>query len=355
MATFVMTGGGTGGHVIPAIAVARQLQSRGHECVFIGTARGLENRLVPEAGFPLEHIDIGGLKGLGLVRRLKTLYQLPASIRSAWSILGRLKPAAVFSMGGYVAGPVVVAAVLRDVPIVAMEPNAVPGATNRYAGRLLRRALVSFEETLRCFPPGRAEITGVPVRPEFFALPRTEPAGTTTILVTGGSQGSQTLNRAVAESLPFFAGAPFPVRLIHQTGPRDRDEIARKFGESGVHGDVTAFIADMPSAFAQADLVVCRAGAGAVAELAASGKPSILVPFPFATDNHQQKNAEAMQRAGAARLVPDREFDGKRLFDEVRALAADPEELARMSDAARRLARPGAAERAADILESLAR
>ena len=352
---FIMAGGGTGGHVIPAIAVARVLRERGHRLLFIGTRGGLEARLVPESGFPIEWIEIGGLKRLGVLRRLRTFVQIPASVARVLRIFGANRPDAIFSMGGYVAGPVVIAAALRRVPVVAMEPNAIPGATNRYAGRWLARALVSFEETLRYFPAGCAEVTGVPVRREFFSISPKKREQAITILVTGGSQGSQTLNRAAMESWPLFRSAPFRIRFLHQTGARAHEEIAKRFAESHLDGEIIPFIHDMPAAFARADIVVCRSGAGAVAEVAAAGKPAILVPFPFAADNHQQKNAEAFQRAGAACLVLDRDLTGARLFDEVKFLVHDsPDALEKMAEAARRLAKPGAAERAADVLEEVA-
>lgn len=351
MARFVMTGGGTGGHVIPALAVARELQGRGHEVVFVGSQHGLEARLVPEAGFPIEHVAAGGLKRVGLGQTLRTLWNVPLGTWQAWRLLGRLRPAGLFSMGGYVAGPVTLAAWLRRVPVVLMEPNAMPGLTTRLSGRLARKALLSFEEGRRFFPPGVAEITGLPVRAEFFTLPpkrREEPFA---VLVTGGSRGSRTLNQAARQSWPLFRGRGPRLRMGLQTGSEMEPELQQEFATSGLDGAVSAFVQDMPAAFAQADLVVCRAGAGAVAELAAAGKPAILVPFPFAADDHQLRNAEALERAGAALLVRDQEMTGERLHREVSALAADAPRLARMGEAARTLARPGAAARAADLLE----
>ena len=350
---FLMAGGGTGGHVIPALAVARELKRRGHEPFFVGTAAGLEARLVPEAGFALEFVEIGGLKRVGLTRTLRTLAQLPLATARMAARLGQWRPAAIFRMGGYAAGPVVLAAVVRRIPMALMEPNAIPGMTNRWIGRVAGRALINFEETARYFP-GKAERTGIPVRSEFFAI-RPKPRGETLeVLITGGSRGSRTLNRAARESWPLFREAASRVRIVHQTGREEYAEIARDFAQSGIEGRVAPFIEDMPAAFASADLVVSRSGAGAVAEVAAAGKPAILVPFPFAADDHQTRNAEALGRAGAARLVADRELTGKRLFDEVAALACEPGALERTGEAARRFARPGAAERAADILEELA-
>ena len=346
---FLMAGGGTGGHIIPALAVARELRARGHEVFFVGTDRGLESKLVPAEAFRLERITIGGLNRVGLKQRAATLLRLP------FTTLGclKFKAAAVFSMGGYVAGPPVMAAMLKRTPVVVMEPNAVPGFTNRVIGRLVARALISFPETAKWFPAGRTETTGLPVRDEFFRIPPKPRGEVLNVLITGGSQGSRTLNQAARQSWPLFREASFPVRLVHQAGPAGFDALRDEFAKSGLDGQVLPFIAEMPAAFHEADLVICRSGAGTVSELAAAGKPSILVPFPFAADDHQTHNAEALERGGAARLVRDGEFNGARLFATVRELAATPEILPRMGEAARQFARPGAAKRAADIMEEV--
>ena len=349
---FAMAGGGTGGHVIPALAVARELRRRGREVYFVGTERGIEARLVPAEGFRLEFVRIGGLKSVGARRRLQTLWQLPVSVCRALGMLAGTR--AVFSMGGYAAGPAVLAALARRIPVVVMEPNAMPGFTNRRIARLVARALINFPETARWFPAGRTEITGLPVREEFFQIAPKPREEVLTILITGGSQGSRTLNEAARASWPLFREAGFPVRLIHQAGRGAAEALAKGFAETGLAGEVAAFVQDMPAAFAAADLVVSRSGAGAVAELAAAGRPSILVPFPFAADEHQLRNAEAMARAGAARLITDAEMTGEHLFAAVREMAAETGLLARMGAAARALARPGAAARAADILEEAA-
>jgi UDP-N-acetylglucosamine--N-acetylmuramyl-(pentapeptide) pyrophosphoryl-undecaprenol N-acetylglucosamine transferase len=255
-------------------------------------------------------------------------------------------------MGGYVAGPPVLAAILRRVPVVVMEPNAVPGFTNRSISRLVARALVSFPETAAFFPRGRTEVTGLPVREEFFQIQPKVRGSMLHLLITGGSQGSRTLNHSARQSWPLFQQAGFPIRITHQTGANGFGEIRDAFASSGMEGEVVPFLSDMPAAFADADLVVCRAGAGAVSELAAAGKPSILVPFPYAADNHQTRNAQAMERGGASRLVRDAEMTGEKLFETVSRVIAD---LARMGEAARQFAKPGAARRAADVLEEVAR
>jgi UDP-N-acetylglucosamine--N-acetylmuramyl-(pentapeptide) pyrophosphoryl-undecaprenol N-acetylglucosamine transferase len=351
MKRFLMAGGGTGGHVIPALAVARELRTRGHEAFFVGTERGMEAKLVPAEGFELQRIDIGGLNRVTMRQKAITMLKLPLTTLACGKFVRT--SSAVFSMGGYVAGPPVMAALLRRKPVVVMEPNAIPGFTNRVISRFVTRALVSFAATEFYFPKGRTETTGLPVREEFFCIPERPRGSVLQILITGGSQGSRTLNQAARASWPLFRKQGFPVRLVHQTGAREHAELRDAFAESGLDGEIVPFITDMPAAFAAADLVVCRSGAGAVSELAAAGKPSILVPFPFAADDHQTRNAEAMERAGAARLIRDAEFTGDRFFTAI-GEASGPRALETMARAARQLAKPGAARRAAEILEEVA-
>jgi len=348
--TFLMAGGGTGGHVIPALAVARELRQRGHKAFFVGTARGMESRLVPNEDFELRQIVIGGLNRVGIAQKVATLVRLPFVTIACMKDV--VEASAVFSMGGYVAGTPVMAAILKRKPLVVMEPNAMPGFTNRVIARFVKRALISFSETKRFFPPGRTEITGLPVREEFFQIPPKPPGEVLNLLITGGSQGSRTLNRAARESWPLFQSAGFRVRIVHQTGTQGFEEIRDAFAESGLDGEVVPFIRDMPAAFTTADLVICRSGAGAVSELAAAGKPSILVPFPFAADDHQTHNAQVMEREGAAKMITDAEFRGPKMFGAVKEAAAN---LTSLGANARRLAKPGAAKRAADILEEVAR
>src|ERR1039457_2857313 len=227
-----MAGGGTGGHVIPALAVARELRQRGHEVFFVGTERGLEARLVPAEGFELKKIDIAGLNRVGLRRKLATLIRLPFTTLGCSQLVRGVS--AVFSMGGYVAGPPVMAALLRRVPVVVMEPNAVPGFTNRAIGRFVSRALVSFPETAGFFPRGRAEITGLPGREEFFRIVPKARGGTLNLLITGGSQGSRTLNQAGSESWPLFRKAGLKVRIVHQSGPRGVEQLRAAVSRAGL-------------------------------------------------------------------------------------------------------------------------
>jgi UDP-N-acetylglucosamine--N-acetylmuramyl-(pentapeptide) pyrophosphoryl-undecaprenol N-acetylglucosamine transferase len=347
---FLIAAGGTGGHVIPGLAVARELRQRGHHATFVGTRRGMEDKLVPAAGFELKLIHIGGLNRVGFTRTLTTLAQLP------FATLGCLRDPsdAVFSMGGYVAGPPVMAALIRGTPVVVMEPNAVPGFTNRVIGRFVSRAVISFAETARYFPKGRTRATGLPVREEFFRILPKARSATLNVLITGGSLGSRTLNQAARQSWPLFRKSGLSIRIVTQTGASAFEPLREEFTQAGLDGEIVPFIANMPEAFAAADLIVCRSGAGTVSELAAAGRPAILVPFPFAADDHQARNAEAMERGGAAWLVRDAEMTGEKLFEAVTALAAADSALERMAEAARQFAKPGAAGKAADILEEAA-
>lgn len=351
--SFVMTGGGTGGHVFPALAVARLLRERGHKLLFIGTRAGMEARLVPEAGYEIEFVRSGSLKRVGMRQRFQTAWQLPLGIATASRRLQRFGAHAVFSTGGFVAGPVMAAAVLRRVPLIVMEPNAIPGFANRRVAGRVYRALIGFESTRKWFPTGKSEVTGLPVRPEFFGV-QPKQGGTFTVLITGGSRGARTLNRASRECWPLLKESGAPIRIVHQTGAAEHEELARQFATAGVEGEVVPFIRDMPEVFAQADLIVSRAGAGAVNEIAAAGMPSIFVPLPFAADDHQRRNAEAFVQAGAARMVLDAEMNGQRLFREIEDLRRNPADLDRMRTSVRQFARPGAAERAADLLEEAA-
>jgi UDP-N-acetylglucosamine--N-acetylmuramyl-(pentapeptide) pyrophosphoryl-undecaprenol N-acetylglucosamine transferase len=328
------------------------LRARGHAVRFIGTRGGLEAKLVPADGFPMEWIEIGGLNRVGLRQTLITLAELPWSVWQVSRMLDRARPAAVFSTGGFVAGPVLLAALWKRLPVIVMEPNAVPGFTHRKLSRFVARALLSFPETAKWFPAAVAEVTGLPVRSEFFAIPPKPRGGQLTVLITGGSQGSRTLNRAAQESWKLWDKTS--IRLIHQPGPAAYDQLAPEFQSSGIDGEMSPFLADMPAAFAAADIVVSRAGMGTLSELAAAGKPSILVPLPTAADQHQLRNAEAMERIGAARMVLDTEFNGQRLVEEVMRLSQSPDLLNAMGEAARSFAKPDAARRAADVLESFA-
>ena len=259
-----MAGGGTGGHVMPLIAVASELRSQGGKCVFVGTRNGMEAALAPKHGFPIEWIEIGGLNRVGLRKMISTAIQLPSAVLRARRILKLHQAQAVFSTGGYAAGPTVIAALLAGTPVVAMEPNAIPGIVSRLTGRWVRHALVSFEETIGRFPPGRAERAGLPIRDEFFRITPVAPDAPFHVLVTGGSRGARSLNKAARESWPVLRESPVRVSMTLQCGPSEEAELQAAFKGSGLDGEVTAFLDDMPAAYARASLIVSRSGAGAV-------------------------------------------------------------------------------------------
>jgi UDP-N-acetylglucosamine--N-acetylmuramyl-(pentapeptide) pyrophosphoryl-undecaprenol N-acetylglucosamine transferase len=346
----IIAGGGTGGHIYPGIAIAQEFKRRSaqSEILFVGTARGLETRIVPGEGFRLELIEVAALKGVSLGRRLRSLLLLPRSFLQVRSLLLRFKPEVVIGVGGYASGPVVGVAALMGIPTLVAEQNALPGFTNRTLARLVRAAAVSFPEA-RAFFGAKAEITGNPVRAEFFSVPRKEAAATAHILVTGGSQGARAINGAMIAALPLLAEARDRLSFAHQTGESDYARVRAAYEQSGLKAEVKPFIERMVDEFARADLVVSRAGATTVAELAAAGKPALLIPFPFAADDHQRKNAEAVERAGAGRMILQAELTGERLAREILQLARDPARRTQMAEASRGLAHRDAAERVVDL------
>jgi UDP-N-acetylglucosamine--N-acetylmuramyl-(pentapeptide) pyrophosphoryl-undecaprenol N-acetylglucosamine transferase len=329
---------------MPGLAVARALQQAGAERVeFVGTARGLEARLVPEAGFPLHLIRVGGLKTGSGLRKLATMGQIPAAIFESVRLLRRLQADVVFGIGGYASGPVLAAAALLRIPIVVLEVNARTGLANRWAARWVTTACVNFPETARDFPRAHTVVTGIPVRPEFFQ-PQ-PPAAPPQVLVTGGSQGAQALNAAVREMAPRV-----PFRILHQTGVRDHEATAAAYAGLGERVRAVPFLDDMASAMTEATVVVARSGASTLGELAAAGKPAILVPLPNAADQHQLRNAQAFAAAGAAVLLQQSQLTPERLATTLEELLADRPRLAAMAAAARGFAHPDAARAIAEIV-----
>ncbi|MFZ1131469.1 MAG: undecaprenyldiphospho-muramoylpentapeptide beta-N-acetylglucosaminyltransferase [Terriglobales bacterium] len=348
----IIAGGGTGGHVIPALAIAQQLKKQfDAEVLFIGTPRGIETRLVPQAGFPLELIQVGALKNVSLLTRARTMFDLPRAIAASSRMLSEFDPEVVIGVGGYASGPAMVAAIRRRLPTLAFEPNVVPGFANRMIARWVSAAAVHFEETCRYFPHCR--VTGVPVRAAFFSIP-TKAGGASTLLVFGGSQGARAINLAMVESLAGLRDKIPGIHIIHQTGQRDYERVLAAYQESGISGEVHQFIDDMPATFARADLLVCRSGASTVGEIAAAGKPAIFVPFPAAADDHQNVNARALERVGAAVVVEESNLGAAYLVDTIAALIGDSRRLQGMSAAARSLAHPRAVEDIAEMVANLA-
>jgi UDP-N-acetylglucosamine--N-acetylmuramyl-(pentapeptide) pyrophosphoryl-undecaprenol N-acetylglucosamine transferase len=362
----ILAGGGTGGHVIPALAIANELKkSYAAEVLFIGTARGIENRLVPAAGYPLRLVRVGALKNVSLMTRVKTALDLPRAVWDAGRMLNQFAPDVVIGVGGYASGPAMLAAVMKHIPTLAFEPNVVPGFANRVVARFVSGAAVHFEETAKYFR--HAEVTGVPVRQAFFDIP-VKRGGVPTLLVFGGSQGAHAINTAMIRCLPELQRQAPGIHIIHQTGERDYNDALAAYasfssttgsgttgsGTTGESAEVFKFIEDMPSAFAQANLVVCRSGASTVAEITAAGKPAVFVPFPRAADDHQRVNAEALASVGAAVVVEESKLEGVWLAETIAALLCDARRLQAMSEAARGLAHPNAARDIAAMAARLA-
>ncbi len=353
----LIAAGGTGGHIYPGIAVAREVLRRHNdaEVKFVGTARGLENKLVPQAGFELSLIESAGLKNVGLVARVRGLFVLPKSLQQARVLIKQFRPDVVVGAGGYVSGPVLLAARLMKLPTLVMESNALPGFTNRVLARFIDKAAVSFEAALPFFR-GKAVPTGNPVRREFFEIPpRQRHEGQLAVLIFGGSQGAHAINQAMVAALPLLESLKSNLRITHQTGEADFAATVSGYEKAGWKSQATIrkYIDNMVAAFAEVDLVICRAGATTTAELIAAGKASLMIPFPFAADDHQRKNAEALAAAGAARMILQQDLSAEQLANELKMLATEPEKVTVMEQAARKLAQGDAAGKVVDLLEEL--
>lgn len=353
----LIAAGGTGGHIYPGIAVAKEVMRRNasSEVRFVGTIRGLETRLVPQAGFELSLIESAGLKNVGMGARLRGIFVLPKSFFAARRLIREFNPDIVVGAGGYVSGPVLLTAALMRKRTLVMESNALPGFTNRRLARFVDRAAVTFEAALPYFN-GKGVVTGNPIRREFFDIPpKARDATRFSVLVFGGSQGARAINEAMVEALPGLETERAQLHLKHQTGEADFEKVQAGYRDAGwsEQADVRRYIDDMVAEFAAADLIICRAGATTSAELVAAGKAAIMIPFPQAADDHQRKNAEALEATGAARMILQQELTGQRLAQEIAALVHAPEELTKMEAASRKLARGDAAAATVDLMEGL--
>ena len=356
----VIAGGGTGGHLYPGIAVAHEIVRRLPDArvTFAGTAHGLEAKAVPRAGFELDVIRSAGLKGKSLLSRLRGLALLAPGLWDAWRIISRRQPSVVIGVGGYSSGPVVLAAALRRRPTMVLEQNAVPGLTNRLLARVVHAAAVSYQDTLRFFG-GRGVVAGNPVRAEFFAASpgpasRVGGASPPRVLILGGSQGAHAINVAVVAAAADLARNTPGLEIVHQTGIRDEPWVRQQYAAAGVRARAERFLDPVVPEVMNADLVICRAGATTLAELAAAGRPAVLIPFPAATDDHQRKNAQVFADAGAAVVIDQRELTADRLAGVTGDLLADRARLEAMSAAMRGLAQPDAARRIVDCMLDLA-
>lgn len=353
----LIAAGGTGGHIYPGIAVAKEILRRdpSSEVLFVGTARGLETRIVPENGFQLSLIHSAGLKNVGLAGQIKGLSVLPKSFIEARRIIRQFRPHVTIGAGGYVSGPVLLMAAIMGVPTLVMDSNALPGFTNRQLARFVDRAALTFSEALRFFGK-KGVVTGNPVRREFFEIPGKARSDRFHLLIFGGSQGARAINNAVVDALQHLSKFSGELTITHQTGEADLERVREAYTKSDFpDADVRPFISDMFVEFGRSDLIICRAGATTCAEVAAAGKAAIMVPLPTAADDHQRKNAEALENSGAAKMILQAELTGERLAAEIGGLLSDPEKVTEMETAARSLGRPDAAERTVDIVEELKR
>lgn len=350
----LIAAGGTGGHIYPGIAVAKEILRRDEksEVLFVGTARGLETKIVPDNGFQLTLINSAGLKNVGFVGKLKGMMILPKSFLEARTIIKEFKPDAVVGAGGYVSGPVLLMASLMRVPTLVMDSNALPGFTNRRLAPFVTKAALTFDEALPYFGK-KGIVTGNPVRKEFFEIAPKVRTEKFHILIFGGSQGARAINNAMADALGRLPKEK--IEVTHQTGEADFEKIKELYARADWEtADVRPYISDMMTEFAKADLVICRAGATTCAELSAAGKAGLMIPLPTAADDHQRKNAEALEKAGAARMILQRDLSGESLANEILSLINSPEKISAMEESAKKLSRKDAAEATVDLIESLA-
>ncbi|MBA3820816.1 MAG: undecaprenyldiphospho-muramoylpentapeptide beta-N-acetylglucosaminyltransferase [Deltaproteobacteria bacterium] len=356
----MIAGGGTGGHLFPGVAIAEELRARAAdaEVRFVGTRRGIEARVLPELGWSLDLIEVSGLKTVGAVGALRGLVRLPRALWQARRTIQAFAPDAVIGVGGYASGPVVLMARLRGIPTAVCEQNSIPGLTNKILGRVARTIFLSFEESRRFFKPAKIVMSGNPVRRELLLklLAATSAPSATgdvpiNVLVCGGSQGAIAVNELAAQALITLAGER-RVGIVHQTGEQDLAATEQRYAAAGVPAECRAFIKDMATAYQRADIIIGRAGATTVAELAIAGKPALFIPYPFAADNHQELNAREMADAGAALMFRQAGLTAALLVEALRPLLAEPTRRIAMGAAMRALAKPAAAATVVDWCEA---
>lgn len=353
MKTLMIAGGGTGGHIYPAIAIAQEFLSRGDDrrVVFVGTRYGLEKDIIPKAGYDLEFVSVRGLKGKSILGTITNLARIPLAFFQAWRLISRYQPDALLGVGGYASGPVLAVGSLRRRPTMVQEQNAFPGLTNRILSKFVGTMAVAFPKALEIF--GRdGVVTGNPVRREFFENVGEATPGKSRLLIFGGSQGSHILNRTMAACLPLLEDLQGSLEIVHQTGPREHEEVRRSYDDSAFRGaTVTPFIDDMAKEMGRATFVLCRSGAITIGELAALGRPAILVPFALASDNHQEFNARSVEERGGAVVITEKELTAESLAAAIRSMATDRDRTREMAAKAASLGAPDATSRIVDLLE----
>ena len=354
----VIAGGGTGGHLFPGIAIAEEILARGNanKVVFVGTKKGIEHRILGQLGYELQEIDIEGVKGRGLKALIKVTYQIPHSMWQSRQILKRFCPDAVIGVGGYASGPAVVTARLMGIPTAIAEQNAMPGITNRILSKFANLIFVTYAQTKEWFPQSKVIVSGNPVRKVFAArrAQALEEKQYRQLLIFGGSQGAAAINRNVIAMMPQLQKMKDKLRVLHQTGDRELEMVKQAYEQYGLNAQVTPFIVNMADAYAAADLIICRAGATSLAEITAAGKAAILIPYPWAANDHQTKNAEAQACAGAAVIINEHELTSQKLFSVIDDLLANKQKLRQMEDASVKLGNIKAAAKIVDACMELA-
>jgi UDP-N-acetylglucosamine--N-acetylmuramyl-(pentapeptide) pyrophosphoryl-undecaprenol N-acetylglucosamine transferase len=353
----IIAGGGTGGHLFPGIAIAEEVKKRNRDnrVLFVGTERGIEKRVLPGLGYDLALIDVAGIKGKGLMDTLGAITKLPRSFVQSGKIIRTFGPDLVLGVGGYASGPAVLTAHLLGLKTAIAEQNAVPGITNRILGRFVDRIFITFSDSADRFPQGKSLFTGNPIRAAFMSEPAS-PTGTNrkfNLLIFGGSQGARAINQAVLAALNKLEEIRKELHIIHQTGAQELEAVSNAYRNRGFDAEVHAFIVDMPKVYGQANLLVCRAGATSIAEMTASGRASVLIPYPYAANDHQTKNAEVLVRTGAAEMIPEAELNGENLAKTILGLYRDPDRISRMEACSRQLARREAGAKIVDACVSL--
>lgn len=358
----IIAGGGTGGHLFPALAVARELQKTlpGVKITFVGTVRGIESKIIPREGYDLKFIRSEGLVGRDLLSTARSLLKIPLSMADSFGILKEIRPDLVMGVGGYSSGPVLLCAKIMGIPTMIHEQNTVPGLANKLLGKFVDTVAVTYHESIKFFPQDKVFLTGNPVREEvlngdrekgckIFSLDRDR----FTIFVFGGSLGAHHINEAVGEALTYLEPLKDRIQFLHQTGEKDFNSMKELYSSKGFKGTVMPFSHQMADAYSAADLVISRAGATTLAELTACGKAAILVPFPYSAGNHQESNARKLWDMGAAQLILDRDLDGKKLFDMIKFLIEDPEALPEMERISRSLGNRGATGKVIELMKGL--
>ncbi len=364
---FIISGGGTGGHLYPAIAVAEELIQRGltgkkakEDILFVGTEHGIEKNIVPREGYPIEYLHVTGFVGKSFLQKLRSLFQFALSFKSAFRILNRFRPKAVIGSGGYASLTVVICASLKGIPTIALEQNSVPGLSNRILSRFVDALCVTYEDSMSFFPAEKTFHTGNPIRTRILKTDieealKTFPVDRTkkTILVFGGSSGAISINSAIIDALPYMLDLKLYIQFIHQTGEKDFDRIKEHYKKAGFNALVYKFVHTIGEAYTVSDLLICRAGATTLSEITAAGKAAILIPYPYAAANHQEKNALRLEAINAAKVIKEKNLSGEVLASTIRKILIDSEEYKNMEKASYSLGKPEATEKVVNIITSL--